>query len=588
VQLSKSLAVSFGVVVAASGLTAMPANADILNGRIAYERYVDYTDPEGFPRSASDIFTSELDGTLEVNVTNTEAVGDIQAAWSPDGTRIAFSSNRDGNYDIFTMAADGSDVRQVTFTFGIEYEGGYIDYDSSFEPTWSPDATQIAFTGYRAGVGQPEVFIVLVDATEATYAETRVTDGADFMSSSHPDWSPDGTKLVYNQYWDSYTTDIWTIGVDGTGATNLTSAAGTYVTDLDPSWSPDGTRITWVSNRAAQDPLGVQTDVYVMQGDGSGVVQATVDTEVEFDPEFSPDGLQILYQRNYYNPEIWVIDAPATPVAAAGARTAGTPVQVGSGGGPSWQPLGGEPPATAALTVTKKGKGKVTSAPAGINCGADCTETYTSGTSVTLTATPNAGSTFTGWTGACTGTGICTVTMDAAKSATATFTTAASSYALTVTRAGKGKVTSAPAGINCGTDCTETYTSGTSVTLTATPNAGSTFTGWSGACTGTGTCVVTMSAAKSVTATFTTAASSYTLTATKAGNGRGKVTSAPAGINCGTDCTETYTSGTTVTLTATPATGSTFTGWTGACTGTGACTVTMSAAKTATATFTKP
>ena len=77
-----------------------------------------------------------------------------------------------------------------------------------------------------------------------------------------------------------------------------------------------------------------------------------------------------------------------------------------------------------------------------------------------------------------------------------------STYALTVTRSGSGTVTSSPAGISCGATCTASFSSGTAVTLTATPAAGSTFGGWSGACSGTGACQVTMSAARAVTATF--------------------------------------------------------------------------------------
>src|SRR5207302_100401 len=123
-------------------------------------------------------------------------------------------------------------------------------------------------------------------------------------------------------------------------------------------------------------------------------------------------------------------------------------------------------------------------------------------------------------------------------------------------------VTSAPAGISCGATCAAAFPSGAAVPLTATPAAGSTFTGWSGGgCTGTGTCSVTMSAAQSVTATF--ALPSFTLTLTTAGAGSGTVTSAPAGISCGATCVAAFPSGTAVTLTATPAAGSTFTGWTG-------------------------
>ena len=94
---------------------------------------------------------------------------------------------------------------------------------------------------------------------------------------------------------------------------------------------------------------------------------------------------------------------------------------------PDWQP-GGQtpPPTTATLTVTKAGSGKgtVRSRPPGILCGTDCSQSYTSGTVVTLRAIPAAGSTFTGWSGACTSTGRCTVTMNESKAVTATFSSA--------------------------------------------------------------------------------------------------------------------------------------------------------------------
>lgn len=136
-------------------------------------------------------------------------------------------------------------------------------------------------------------------------------------------------------------------------------------------------------------------------------------------------------------------------------------------------------------------------------------------------------------------------------------------FALTSVRAGTGtgSVVSAPSGIDCGSDCSETYDAGSVVTLTATPAANSVFDGWSGAgCSGTGTCVVPMNAATTVTATFTR---TVTLLVTRPGDGTGTVTSTPAGINCGADCTEVYNEGTVVTLTATPAVGSTFRYWLG-------------------------
>jgi len=238
------------------------------------------------------------------------------------------------------------------------------------------------------------------------------------------------------------------------------------------------------------------------------------------------------------------------------------------------------------LTVTKAGDGTgtVMSNPAGVDCGSDCSEAYNDGTSVTLTQAADAGSVFTGWSGACTGTGSCVVPMTQARTVTATFVKL---YTLTVTKAGTGggTVTSSPSGISCGVDCTEDYQSNTVVTLTAAADSTSTFSGWSGAgCTGAGTCVLTMSQAASVTATFTR--NQHTLTVAKSGAGGGTVTSSPAGIDCGVDCSETYDSGTTVTLTATADAGSTFAGWSGGgCTGTGACVISVTAATSVTATF---
>lgn len=158
---------------------------------------------------------------------------------------------------------------------------------------------------------------------------------------------------------------------------------------------------------------------------------------------------------------------------------------------------------------------------------------------------------------------------------------------LTVTKAGAGAgtVTSAPAGINCGSICSAQFPAGSTVSLTASAASGSVFAGWSGDCSGTGSCTVTMNAARAVTATFN-AAPTYQLTVTKSGTGNGTVSSSPSGINCGSTCSANFNQGSTVTLTATPDSGSTFMGWSGGgCSGTGSCTVNMSGNQTVTATF---
>ena len=238
---------------------------------------------------------------------------------------------------------------------------------------------------------------------------------------------------------------------------------------------------------------------------------------------------------------------------------------------------------TLTVVPTGDGSGTITSSPPGLACPGPCTLTVDHGAQVTLTAAPAVGSTFVGWTGGgCAGTAACTLTVTDDLSVQAAF---ALDRSLVVTRAGNGSgtVTSAPAGIACGATCTATFPPGTVVTLTQAATAGSAFTGWSGACAGTGACMVTMNAAQMVTATFTL--NQYTLTVARAGAGGGTVTSNPAGITCGADCTEVYNHGTAVTLTATPTATSAFSGWSGACTGTGTCAVTMTAARSVTATF---
>jgi hypothetical protein len=275
-----------------------------------------------------------------------------------------------------------------------------------------------------------------------------------------------------------------------------------------------------------------------------------------------------------------------------------------------WARLGGPIPPTQTLTLLKStvagATGTVTSSPSGINCTASCSGTqadFSTNSNVTLTATPTAGNSFLGWSSGdagfnCPGTGPCTVNMNIGRSVTANF--AGVTFPLTVTKTGTaddiGLVTSNQGSINCGSTCSAPIPQNTVVTLTATPGPNSQFTGWSGeGCSGTGTCVVTMSAARNVTANFNSTLA--TLQINKVLNGstaQGTVTSTPSGISCTTTCTGPVShafSDPTVTLHAVPKTGNfIFSGWSSSdpgfdCPGLGDCTVTMDQNRTVTATF---
>ncbi len=260
------------------------------------------------------------------------------------------------------------------------------------------------------------------------------------------------------------------------------------------------------------------------------------------------------------------------------------------GEGTSWvtTPLAGP---TLSVSKTGGGSGTVISSPAGINCGSTCTRQFATGEVVTLTATAGSGATFAGWSGDCSGTGACVVTMDDARSVTASFTV--NTYNLAASMTGSGGGTLVATGLTCnGKSCSGSYPYNTQVTIAATADAASTFTGWTG-CTsssaslkgvkskaGTGTpvsrtltkggksasaqstCMVMITGDKTVTANFEPG---KTLTVTKTGSGA--VTSSPSGVNCGSTCATPFQVGTEVTLTATPAAGYGFAYWSGACTG---------------------
>jgi hypothetical protein len=232
-------------------------------------------------------------------------------------------------------------------------------------------------------------------------------------------------------------------------------------------------------------------------------------------------------------------------------------------------PSGGAGTSEFPLTVerTGTGTGTVTSSPAGIDCGETCTAEFEEGAEVTLSATPAAGSTFAGWSGACTGTGACKVTLAEAQEVEAEFASTPSfSVSLEKIGEGSGTVTSAPAGIGCGAECSAEFSEGTKVTLTAAPAGGSKFVEWSGEeCAGSteSKCEFTVpSHAVAVTAEF---GQSTTVPLRVVKYGQGTIVSSPPGIDCAAGCfTESAElEAGSVTLTETPAAGYEFAGWIG-------------------------
>ena len=234
------------------------------------------------------------------------------------------------------------------------------------------------------------------------------------------------------------------------------------------------------------------------------------------------------------------------------------------------------------LTIVRDGPGRVANLSGTIACGARCSATFTSGTTVWLTASSVDGSRFLGWTGACRGKPVqCTLFLNGTATTTARFEPAM--VELDVTVGGAGRVTSDPPGITCGTGsdaCSHFYVKHTGVRLQATPTSSTAFVGWAGACTGTGVCRPSLSESRSVRAVFRRR---YAITATASGPG-----TIESGLwpGCQPPCSALSPSDAIVPLAAVPAEGAAFDRWTGACVGAAAsCVLATDAPSTVAASF---
>jgi hypothetical protein len=216
------------------------------------------------------------------------------------------------------------------------------------------------------------------------------------------------------------------------------------------------------------------------------------------------------------------------------------------------------------LDVTVDGAGTVLSDDGAIDCiDGTCTATYAAGVARTLTAYPASGFQFLGWSGACTGTGPCVVTVDAAKTVTASFTQPTST--LTVVATAGGAITSSPAGIDCGSTCSYDFPTGSLITLTASPVTGARFSGFSGSCIDTSTtCTFSLSGASRVYADFS---ATFTLFVTGAGSvdvqpgTAGDFTCSAPSVS--PSCSRVLRYGSSLILTETPSAGASFNSWTG-------------------------
>ena len=227
-----------------------------------------------------EIYVMNDDGSNQTRLTNNPA-NDSWPSCSPDGTKIAFISNRGGKWGIYTINADGSNQTRLTNNHA---DNGW--------PAWSPDGIKIAFISTRDG--NSEIYVMNVDGSNQRVLTNNPAD------DTSPAWSPDGTKIAFASRRDG-NWEIYTMNADGSNETRLTNNPAW---DWIPAWAPDGSKIAFTSAEYEGN-----TDIYVMNADGSNRTKLTQKPRDDAFSTWSPDGTKIAFHTNCDgNFEIYVMN----------------------------------------------------------------------------------------------------------------------------------------------------------------------------------------------------------------------------------------------------------------------------------------
>ena len=252
-----------------------------------------------------EIYVMDADGTNQRRLTNNPA-SDYSPSWSPDGKRMAFVSRRDGHVhpidgwrtsEIYVMDADGSDQQNLT-----------NDPHHDWSPSWSPDGKRIVFGSDRDKEDNPhntEIYVMKADGTNQRRLTNNLTEDI------YPAWSPDGGRIAFSARREGHvvhnldiTYEIYVMDADGGNQQRLTE---NRKNDMYSSWSPNGNRIAFVSDRKGDF---ANYDIYVMDADGGNQQKLTNHRGDDWLPSWSPNGERIAFMSERDgNTEIYVMDA---------------------------------------------------------------------------------------------------------------------------------------------------------------------------------------------------------------------------------------------------------------------------------------
>jgi Tol biopolymer transport system component len=206
-----------------------------------------------------------------------------QPAWSPDGSKIAFVSDRDGNREIYVMDANGTNEERLTY-----------NPDDDIEPDWSPDGSKIAFSSNLKG--DYDIWLMNADGSD------QLALTSDSRNERAPAWRYNENRILYHDpYWDG---TIYIMNADGSSQTAL--ANGRW-----PSWSPDRKKIVFSSNKHGGGP-----EIYIMNHNGSDERRLTSNCLLSSEPAWSPIGTKIVFSiaglsvspEFCYFPDLYMMD----------------------------------------------------------------------------------------------------------------------------------------------------------------------------------------------------------------------------------------------------------------------------------------